>query len=125
MVDVAVEADKLLTALETLGQFKGVNVLKIQRESTWHREYAVFILQFNTFVFENNKPFVKTEFDHDAFDNEICELMRKKFPRCTIKYNANTYEYEIMGPGYSEFYQKHADALEELASEPGWAIYKG
>ena len=112
-MNVAEQADKFLKTVEN--GFNGVPVVTLQRESIWHEQYAIFVLQFDTDMDRYGKSEYHTQsFDYGAFERDFNKHMKKFFPNCKINYSEGCFEYEVCGPKCSEFFKEHSDKLEEL-----------
>ncbi len=124
-LNVAEVADKFLTELEKVGKFNNVPVLQIQRECTWTEKYAVFVLQFDTYIpSHHNNEYITTDFDEYQFDKDFMKVLKKVFPKCKIDYNRNCSEYQITAPGYKKWQKEHSESIEKWVEEhEGWSVY--
>jgi len=121
-MNVAKKATEVYDELVKRG-YHNIPVLVHKKESVWHREYAIFIIQFDTPYFYDDKPYETHEFDYDQFEADLIEYMEYKFPYCSISYNRHTYEFEILGEHYAAYYDDNIQALEDLSEQEGHAIY--
>lgn len=126
-IDVAVEVDKFLKTLEFVRQFNDVQILRLERQSTWTEQYANFILQFDTLNFDlasNPGPYTRVEFDYDELTDDFRSVLQAYVPKCKIEYRHGCHEFEIQGPKIKSYYKKHADAIETWYEQhPGFSVF--
>ena len=119
-MNVAEKANEFLAEIEKDGSFNDVDLEYVERETVWHREYAIFIISFDTF----DLPY----FDVSRFDEDFKKHMESWFSGCEIKYYPSCNEYEIIGSNYKKYWAKHAEAVEEFSdahSDEKYLIYTG
>lgn len=109
-MNVAEQANKFLDFVKD--GLNGIQVIDLRKECTWHEQYAIFILQFDTYGDGDLPPY--HEFNLHQFEQDLDKCMKSFFPDCEINYSSGCFEYEIIGPKYLTFAKKHADALEEF-----------
>ncbi len=118
-MNVAQKANEVYDHLIKNG-FQGLKIIHHEKECVWHREYAIFILQFDDY-FECENPY--HSFDFHQFESDLVSYMQNQFPSCSVSYNKYTHEWEIIGEHYAAYYDDNIDALEELSSNEGHSIY--
>ena len=124
-MNVAKVATKFVDSLEKESEFNNVDIIQIEKECVWHREYAIFIVDFDfdSFYLECHNDYTEVTFDNDGFDLDWQEFVYEQFPECTIKFHGGTGEVEIIGPNYDEFVKTYSEELEELSSKSGHHIF--
>jgi hypothetical protein len=106
-MNVAKVADEFLTTLEAYANARNAYI-EVHRECVWHESYAVFQLRLTW----------------GGDEKATQELVRKTFPGCKVTYRDGCFEYEIEGPGCSEFFKKHSEEIEKLSESPEWRIFE-
>jgi len=106
--------------------FGGQKIGQVIKEGTWHKEYAIFVLDFDFPIFlDHGCDYCKHEFDYNQFRSDLMQELRSYVGNnCTISYNNNIHEYEIIGNKNSKFYKDHFEELEKLAEEGGHVIFQ-
>lgn len=100
--------------------FRGVKVQRIEKESIWHPEYAIFILEFNipltgfmSFTEPDCEYCKPAYFDEDQLNNEFADHVAKQFPECEVRVSYRGKEFEIVGKNNKAFYDRYEEQLEE------------
>lgn len=100
--------------------FRGVKVQRIEKESIWHPEYAIFILEFQIpltgmfFERESDSDYAKKAwFDEDQLKKDIENHIKQNFRDCDVQVHYEGREFEIIGQNYQAFYDHYQDQLEE------------
>lgn len=104
-INVAETADEFLERLKREG-FNDVKVFNLIKESCWHEQYAIFVIEFATWRLKHKSE----EKLKIAFDNELTKV----FPGCKKNIYPQCNEYEIIGAEYDAFWAKYRDRVEEL-----------
>lgn len=130
-INVAEKAAKVFDKIYKEG-WNGINVMDGEKESCWHEQYAIFVLQFDTDFSswfndaEDNKYVEPARFDEHRFNKEFLDYLKKEFPGCKINVSYQNKEFEIIGPQYDAFYNKYFDDLEagEMLNNGHWVFKK-
>ncbi len=125
-MNIAESISKLLDKLSRENYFNGVYIEHIDKECTWHEQYAIFTIEFDiysSFRDEDNQ-YTEVIFDERKLYKDFEALLRKTVGQCEIKHYSSCNEWEIMGPKCKEFFKEHEDALEELACQEGHTVYE-
>lgn len=116
-MNVANQANAFLKEIRKSG-FGGLKVLRIEKESIWHEQYAIFMLEFNIPIIDApHCEYCTSEFQYEEFYDDLLEKIKTEFSGCEVTFNKYTHEYEILGPFHKEYYFAHQEALEEMFSD--------
>jgi len=110
----------LLTDVKKNG-FRGVKVQRIEKESVWHPEYAIFVLEFNIPLVgfmsyqQSDCEYCHREwFDEEQLKDDFKAHVESQFPECEVNVSYQGREFEILGRNNKEFYNHYQDQLEEV-----------
>lgn len=83
----------------------------VTKETTWTPYYAIFLAE--------------PEYAHNSFiKDKLKEDLEDNFPDCTINFNTNLNEIEIIHPKATAYFKKHEKILEEIGMEyAGWSAF--
>lgn len=111
-LNVAEQAIKFLAEMEK--GFNDIPVGNIECECIWHKEYAIFLLDFEFDLDIPDNPYVTV--DYAQFHYDLQKYMQEKyFPNCQINYSSGCHEWEIIGPNQKEFHKTHEQVLEDFS----------
>src|SRR3990167_8736867 len=118
-MNVALKASQILDKLEEEG-FNEIPTYNVDKESIWHEQYALFVLEFEDMndyesYNDDNQHFIPAQFDEHRFQNDFIKYLKKEFPNCSINVSYEGKEFEICGPKYKSFFRKYADQIECLS----------
>jgi hypothetical protein len=112
--------------LDKLHSFNGVRIEYIDRESTWHEQYAIFTIGFDIYpgFMDETNEYTEVIVDERKLYKDFEQALRKVVGECKIKHYPSCNEWEIQGPKCKAFFKEHADALEELAMKEGHTVFE-
>lgn len=125
-LNVAKKANEIILKFREDQYFNDIMILSINRESTWHQEYALFYITFYfpTYDFEPSSEYEEVTFNYDKFYDDFESYLKSEFPNCYININKRLGEYEIIGPNNSEFVKNNFEDLEDIAcNHNGYYLY--